>query len=325
MTATAPAHVIGTNHRSVFLDDEDDDDEGFCVPPPPPFKGEKWVEAVYEAFKKKKAVWEREQQEGHTDEALDEWGTAARMGDRHLNPAFELTASGTGDRAWASDRLDAYARSKGAVNATAWLEENVHMADMPTHEDMGGAGAVNATYTPFYALGDEPAGTCFAMAGSMDANTDPWFRVNQDTNTSLNNFEGDWIQKSLEERVQQQLELLDKMTRDDAIYRGAEADRVSDRAGARFSESVAPGGDVAYEDDQFMDDYVTRPASMTFLSRRVTASLGSNKWIDNLDSMPNATWDPVCPNVSWSLRSQGYNSLGRFSAAFAGPPSLPLR
>ncbi len=60
---------------------------------------EKWVEAVYEAFKKKKEVWEKEQQEGHTDEALDEWGTAARMGERHLNPAFELTASGTGGAA----------------------------------------------------------------------------------------------------------------------------------------------------------------------------------------------------------------------------------
>ena len=58
-------------------------------------RAEKWVEAVYDAFLRKKAVWEKEADNGGESGALDEWGTPARMGERHLNPAFDLTASGT--------------------------------------------------------------------------------------------------------------------------------------------------------------------------------------------------------------------------------------
>lgn len=95
---------------------------------------EEWVEQLLETFEELQGEWETKQEEGGDDD--DTGGLHYRVGERHYNPAEDLTASGTVERTWDVHRLAAFARSKGFTNITwknveGWLETSNYTYFIP--------------------------------------------------------------------------------------------------------------------------------------------------------------------------------------------------
>lgn len=263
------------------------------------------------------AEWEKTQEEGATE--TDEGGpyhaaNHARSGVRSLNPALDLTASGTVERPWSKHRLAAYARQQGFDNVTSqnaeeWVEDQNLTSQLPRHyleqqdwSDKHPGQTTDELSRGFQALkvhGTGYWGTNMSLDDEMDANVDPWFHSNQDTNTSLNVFQGHAVDPTLELHFRAKLSEFEEACTVAAKCHKARQRQV-------FATENA-------EEDQMMNEHVSLPASSVFENRKRTATLASNKWIDNEDMMPSKEWDPSLPRVS----------PPRLSSYPSSPPSPP--
>mmetsp|Transcript_266 Transcript_266/g.538 ORF Transcript_266/g.538 Transcript_266/m.538 type:complete len:506 (-) Transcript_266:373-1890(-) len=308
------------NNFSVWMKDFLNENPDYDLPEDPPFKGVEWVEALEKTFDRMQDEWEREQMDGVT--AQPDGPYHPRSGGFHHNSALDLTTSGCMDRSWDSARLSHYARLKAeSGNCTKWQEradeddaEEEEEADTPiTSAKVDGQSRIKGTgqkfvpeYSAYRNYGDEDwQGQNVSMSTGMDANTDPWFKVNQDTNTSQNPFEGDWVDKNLEDHFQRQLAKFSLICREQ--YQQQKNESYAGRMGS-----------TAEEDDHLIYDCIDHAASVSYKNRQTSCPYANNKWVNNIGSTPNLEWNPETPLEKVSL----WSSMPPSFNAFKGQPKL---
>ena len=126
----------------------------------------------------------------------------------------------------------------------------------------------------------------------------------QDTETRNGVFDGYAVDPSLEPHVKRQFDAFREMCE--------EASKFHKLRKRQVFNTLNP------EDDQELNDHVSLPSSMVFESRKRTASLASNKWIDNVDMMPSQEWNPVQPKEMWTMKTQEVNTLNQFDLGSLG-------
>jgi hypothetical protein len=126
----------------------------------------------------------------------------------------------------------------------------------------------------------------------------------QDTETRNGVFDGHAVDPSIEPHVKRKLDEFKAMCEETSKFHKLKKRQVFN--------SLNP------EDDQQLNDHVTLPSSMVFESRKRTASLASNKWIDNVDMMPSQEWNPVQPKEMWTMKTQEVNTLNQFDLGSLG-------
>lgn len=275
----------------------------FEVEPDPPFLGREWVEALEVVFDKMCADWDAKEERG---ENADDGYYHPRKGARHLNPAFDLTSSGTTERPWDPVRLAAFAREQGELNITHYTPDHrVGHDNMPRHwtdEEPAAAGIKEDNQWAALATHGSEAWTnksTMSLQGSMDANTDPWFKSNQDTDTG-HSVEStcEWINKEFEDRIQEKLRQLEKICKEENFAR-------KNNDSSYFAErSAAP------EEDMLHYNYVTKPGSMTTANRRRTANFASNEWVNNANFLPSQEYNPGSAAMVWGFRAETSETLG---------------
>lgn len=294
----------------------------YDLPPDPPFKGVEWVEELEKVFDRMQAEWEEKQMDASTAQADGPYHP--RQGGFHKNPALDLTTSGCMERHWDPARLSHYLRLQAEQGgSTTWQEraaEDFPDPDSKEEEDVpAGFGSQVAgnkkgmlpgqkyepDYQAFRNFGEEDWGHSLATNSSMDANTDPWFQVNQDKDCPTNPFEGDWVEKSLEEHFQAQLAKFSANCRENyqQKYNETYAGRMTSRAG---------------DDDRLIYDCIDHSASVSYKNRQRTCPYATNKWVNNIGSMPGLEWNPETPlekTSIWSAMPPSFNS-------FNGPAKL---
>lgn len=320
---------------SVFMKDYLQENLNYELPPDPPFRGRKWVEELEAVFDRLQAEWEEKQMDGET--AQSDGPYHARQGAFHKNPALDLTTSGCMERPWDRARLSHYARLRAeAGNVTKWRAERradeddgdessidvqtplstgvvdgqtrQHFpGDVTRREPLPAQQTFRPEYQAFRMYGEEDWGAKLALPGSMDANTDPWFQVNPDStltglSIATDPYEGDWVQKTLEEHVQKQLRIFSRMCRETYEQRtnGSYAGRMTSQAA---------------EEDQFIYDNIDKSASVSYRSRQRTCPLANNKWVNNVGSMPVLEWNPQTPREQTSLWSSMPPSFNQIKGA----------
>jgi len=308
---------------SIWMQESLAANEDYDIPPDPPFKGEAWVEELERVFDRLQEEWEAKQMDGSTAQADGSYHP--RSGPYHRNPALDLTTSGTQERSWDPSRLSHFARQRAlelaqANNATVWDEqadeddaEQEELAPTPIStvqvdgqsKLMGEGQKFEPQYAAFRHFGEEDWGYSLACNTSMDANIDPWFKVNQDTNTSQDPFEGDWVDKTLEEHFQKQLAKFNANCREYYIQKSN-----TSYAGRMNS--------AAEEDDKLLYDCLDHAASVTYKNRMRTCPYASNKWVNNIGSMPKLEWNPETPLHQTSLWASKPPSM----SSFQGPAQL---
>eukprot|EP00286_Rhodomonas_abbreviata_P020021 CAMPEP_0181294536 /NCGR_PEP_ID=MMETSP1101-20121128/3655_1 /TAXON_ID=46948 /ORGANISM="Rhodomonas abbreviata, Strain Caron Lab Isolate" /LENGTH=434 /DNA_ID=CAMNT_0023399205 /DNA_START=228 /DNA_END=1529 /DNA_ORIENTATION=+ len=287
--------------KSTLIADYLQEQDGFELPPAAPFLGEQWVEALENVFDRMCKEW-AETQEG--PDADDTGFYHPRSGERHLNPAFDLTSSGTTENLWSQERFAAYLREKGEANGTMWDEMGNQSADLPRHWGDGDDGAERMRSPADHAANASDKGFSMAIEGSMDANTDPWFRANQDTNTSTDIKLTHWIDQALEDHYQAKLAQFEQMCREETLAR--ENNDTSYLGGIKNSENP--------EDDRTLYNFIARPGSLTMENRRRTANFASNKWVENDNCLPNSTWTPGSAPLVWGFRADTSETLGALAS-----------
>ena len=281
------------------------------LPLEPPFKGKEWIGELEKVFDRLQLEWEEKQHDPSTADPSGPYHP--RAGAFHKNPALDLTTSGTLERRWDVSRLSHDARMKAeAGNITTWRSERRFDEDDPDFESSLEAGTPVTTgvvdgqtrnaregstgfqpqYSAFRNFGEEDWGYSLALNGSMDANTDPWFRVNPDTETPTNPFEGDWVDKNLEEHFQRQLEKFSTMCREQNLQKRNES-----YAGRMVS--------AAPEEDALIFDCIDHTASVSYSNRLRSCPYANNKWVNNIGCMPSNTWNPETPIEKVSLWAKG--------------------
>jgi len=309
------------NNFSVWMKDFLSENPDYDLPEDPPFKGVEWVEALEKTFDRMQDEWERDQMDGET--AQPDGPYHPRSGGFHKNPALDLTTSGCMDRSWDTARLSHYARLKAeSGNCTKWQEraeedfadEESYEADTPIastqvngqRKSMRDGQIFEPQYSAYRNFGEEDwQAPNVSMSSGMDANTDPWFKVNQDTNTSQNPFEGDWVDKNLEEHFQRQLAKFSLMCREQ--YQQQKNDSYAGRLGS-----------AAEEDDHLIYDCIDHTASVSYKNRQTSCPYANNKWVNNIGSTPSLEWNPETPLEKISLWSAAPPSFN----AFKGQPKL---
>ncbi|EKX44312.1 hypothetical protein GUITHDRAFT_109766 [Guillardia theta CCMP2712] len=280
----------------------------FEIEPDPPMKSKEWFEGLEAAWEKLNEEWEQKQlRQQETDSAGPDDHVEGSFLDNPVNeiqnPAEKFSTGGA-DPYMNIGRLSHLARLRGDKNASFCYQG---LPDAPAKFDFEGRGNWSEERdkrSGWTLLGQEYWGENFELEGTMNANTDPWFCAEQADNSVGQIYQGEWVDKTVEERVQMQLKKMEEM------YKRDEGNKTEVNY-TGYQDSLDP------EWDKFIYEHIDRPLYMTDPVRLSSVFESGNTWALNDSYVGDAEWDPVLPERVWTMNSKHTLSLNTFRSASA--------
>eukprot|EP00960_Hanusia_phi_P063640 765524-Hanusia_phi.AAC.4 len=273
----------------------------FELEPDPPLKDQAWFEGLEAAFDKLNEEWEHKY---YQEEEADMPGPYNNANVSFLENPANFLSTGSADEYLNMRRLAHLARLKGEQNSTL-AYTGVPSANVRfDYEGRGNWSEEKNKRSGWTIFGEEYWGQNFELEGTMNANVDPWFCAAQGDHEVGDVYEGEWVDKTIENHIQSQLKELEEM------YKRDEGNKTETEY-IGYQDSLDP------QWDKFMYEHVDRPMSMMNPLRLSSVFDAGNAWAKDANYSGDKEWNPATASRVWTMSTKTSVSLNTFATESA--------